>query len=238
MHGHANGHISIEFCSIRCRLVIKVHLLAEYPPRTFPPNDGIYRLALCFLALPETCFIIITCFDQRYQLQLVKTQLRQLGKKEKKRGENRRLPPHTHTLPHTLCPFFSASPVEINASYYISKQPHSWCTVTLWLIFFFLIHYHCDQLPLWAQITVLFFVFFLVVVASEESHTVKGGKAIYIYIYIHMCIYCFTLWKYIYIVIFHSYSVCNSVVHDAMMHHIHLIVHILHVIALHELNIV
>lgn len=58
--------------------------------------------------------------------------------------------PSQSTPPHS--PLVSL--VEINCSFYIRKQPHSWSAVTHWLIFLsHRTHNHCDQLSPCSQMT-------------------------------------------------------------------------------------
>lgn len=81
---------------------------------------------LCLPWLPKTCFIITMYFDQLYQLQLVKSSWGSW----KRRG--RKIVDLLSPIPSSLS--LSVSLVEINCSFYIRKQSHSWSAVTFWLI--------------------------------------------------------------------------------------------------------
>lgn len=101
-----------------------------------------------------------------------KAQLRQLGGKAKQWI----CPPPSHSprLPSLSLSLVSVSLVEINCSFYIRKQPHSWSAVTVWLIpravrfIIIVINYHL--VPRWP---------FLFGVPSVDFHAVMGGKVIW-----------------------------------------------------------
>lgn len=92
---------------------------------------------------PKTCFIIITCFDQLYQLQLVKPSWG-------KQNSGFAVP---QSILHASTVSLSVSLVETNCFLYNRKQPHSWSTVTLWLIFpaiqFIIIVINYHPVPRW-----------------------------------------------------------------------------------------
>lgn len=116
--------------------------------------------------------------------------------------------PSQSTPPHS--PLVSL--VEINCSFYIRKQPHSWSAVTHWLISLsHRTHNHCDQLSSCSQMTT--FIWYGLVMEGHSHFRMLGMWQFFIFFLFSLSCSAFLLE----IIEFFLYNL-HSVVH---LHYLH-----------------